>query len=309
MDNKRNLPLESSNTFYPPVSKMGVSSVSPICGCNSQCAYCYIALKGFNNPNVNTCSLEENIRLLTTSKDFIVGKSGNIILIGTWGEPFPINTYLRKVTLNWIKEFMTLGNPIVITSKNELKDEELLELQENQKYDKQLTILETITTMKYSSKVEPGASLPKNRLLTLSKANNFGLTVAALINPYINKLVKPEIVDVLSAISNSGVENIVISPLYVNDLLLKQINKNKFMYEIIADYNKEGSELIESVTDERIVIKASPIDDYEYLSAIAKSYKINCYKHYLCMLSNIYHQKHTCFYKTEFCCNCGNCYK
>lgn len=309
MDNKENLHLKDTNTFYPPVSVMGISSVSPICGCNSKCAYCYITLKGFNNPTVNSCSLKENIRLLKTSKDFVVGKSGNIILIGTWGELFPLNTNLRKISLNWIKNLMNLGNPIVITTKNELKYEELIELKNNQMYDRQLTIIETITTMKYSLKVEPGASLPKNRLLTLSKAKDLGLTVAVMVNPYISRLIKPEIVDVLSEISNIGVKNIVISPLYVNDLLLEQINRNKFMGEFIENYNEDDSNLISSVTDEGIIVKALPIEDYKYLSSIAKSYQINCYKHYLCLFSNIYHKKHTDLYKSEFCCYCGNCYE
>ena len=275
-----------------------IVSVSPILGCDANCLYCYTPLKGYSAPGVNAFSIEETVDYIKSNSKYHSGMHGSVICMGSWGEIFSHDKELREVGITWIKKMKELGNPLAIITKSSLNDEELTRIIEGDVFPRQTLLLETITSLG-SLWIEPYADTPAERLDTLERARQKGVTVGVLINPFIPGVSDRDYSELLQLLKNVGVEKIVISPLYFS----KELEGTIRLHEMC----EKGNRVIHGVNEAFTVDAESLDNEWENLQKQANRQGITAWKHYYCLFCCNWNKKNKYHFGTAFCCGCGNC--
>lgn len=294
--------------YLEPDIDSGIASVSPICGCTGGCLYCYIDIKGYGTPQVNSMECNQVTKFLVNDNRFISGKDGTFICVGTWGEVFPINVHLKRASFKWIEELTALYNPIVIITKKMLDKSEIEQIKSFQKYDKQITFLLSITSLDKWKELEPGTSSAMDRLEMGRMISEEKMNVALFINPFLKSITDVELDSILDKCVEKTIPNVIFSPLYLNNTLC---NKNHlcpaFQKIITSFYNNDFRKCNHMRNTEYEVIE-DPIDAYvDEIVDKCKIRKLNCWFHYSCYLSNEYDRINEAQKGKKFCIRCGNC--
>lgn len=292
----------------PPDLAAGIASISPVVGCAAGCAYCYIELEIMGCPSVNEYSIEQTIDFLCKMPSFRQGKQGTILCFGGWGEMFPSNAFLRQTSLNWISALAKLGNPMVLFTKASLTIKEIQQLKEFQLYDRQLLLLVTITCLAKYRELEPNTDSPIARLSSVKQWVASGLPAGILINPFLREYSMADYNNLISQLSAIQLVGVVISPLYLNDMLLAKIKRSRAMSSTYHRINTCGFTSASHMGNEQFRVYADEIEDiYPVLFQTAHAHGLSVWKHYLCLVMNYFHQFNADVFKKEPCIDCGHC--
>lgn len=286
----------------------GIASISPILGCSSGCAYCYIDLRGASRPAVNLFGLNETVHYLLSDPAFQTGPEGTVLCFGGWGELFPHTVRLREESFIWLERFAPLGNPIVLFTKASLTEYEIESLKDLQTHDRQILLLETITCIERYRNIEPGTDGPHDRIDTLKRWSNAGMSAGVLINPFLREFSLedyPLLLDLLQPIPLGG---LVVSPLFLNAGLLEKIKHSRALQPIYDRTLLLGLERGTHMGSKEFRVYADEINDlYDFLFSEAAAYRIPAWKHYLCLIMNSFHRYNADVFGKEFCVDCGHC--
>lgn len=294
--------------YLEPDIDSGIASVSPICGCVGGCVYCYIDIKEYREPQINDMGYERTISFLLNNNNFIPGKEGTFICIGTWGEVFPSKKVLRSESLKWIQKLALLENPMVIITKKALNKEEIEEIESFQIYDTQISFLISITSLMKWKKLEPRTSSTIDRLAMGEMIVAKKMNVAVFINPLLKGITDLELDSILQVCKEKNLMNIIVSPLYLNSVIYKKRNEcSEFQSIVDTFYNNDFTNCNHMKNDGYEVIE-DPIDDYmENILIECRNKEIKCWFHYSCFLSNIYKRTNNVQLGKKYCMECGNC--
>jgi len=280
--------------------------VSPILGCEGRCLYCYLIINNYKKPYANTFDIDDTIEYMKKHKDFVSGKNGTIISVGAWGDLFPSSNELRRHSIRWIKELLSLENPLQIMSKNELTDEEIDEITASIKYKNQLLYSTTIITFDFFGTIEKGLSDPFKRLLVLKKFAKKAVPINIMIKPFIPNITKTEMF--IKELENMPEIHCVVGKLYVDEAILNNLIRNEELKEIIGNNFFDDTGQISCVKDNILNTYNDKVIEDFISQLIGKNIKV--FKKSSCVNANILKQKNKNMekYKSEgFCMNCGNC--
>lgn len=179
------------------------------CGCQHNCAYCYaralLDFRGlwvYQNPAVAPIA---DIRK-TIQREL---KRGDIVRLGGMTDCFQPLERTRRVTMRTIEELNRRDIGYLIVTKNKLVAEpEYLDLFREDLAHIQVTI--TSTNPDITRKIEPGASLPDDRISAVETLAARGFDAQVRLSPFI-----PEIVDI-DAINQIKCDKILVEFLRVN---------------------------------------------------------------------------------------------
>lgn len=294
--------------YLEPDIDSGIASVSPICGCTGGCVYCYIDIKEYSMPQTNDMGCSQTMNFLLNNNNFVVGKNGTFICIGTWGEVFPSNGMLKKESLKWIKELALLENPIVLITKKTLDKKEIEKIEAFQKYDEQITFLISVTSLKKWKEMEPGTSSARDRLDMGGVISAKKMNVAVFINPYLKSITDLELDSILQICEEKKIQNVIVSPLYLNAIISNKKNAcPAFQHIIDTFYDNDFINCNHMKNDEYEVIE-DPIDEHmEDIISKCRCRDLKCWFHYSCFLSNEYKRINYAQYGKKYCMGCGNC--
>lgn len=294
-------------TMIPDIA-CGIASISPILGCSGNCAYCYLCLKETKKPSINSFGIDRTIQYLQGNIEFIQGVCGTYICIGAWGEIFPKSRF-RSESIRWINKLATLGNPIVLVTKGYLSNEEISILINSQKSPGQIVLLESITMLNKWKEIEPGTENPEKRFECLEQCQKSGLKSCALINPYIDFLVDKDFEKILTILKELSFKDLIISPLYINQTIYKQLSKNILFRHMLANFSKDETPNFSQLKSEHgIVTAVNQLEKRNDLFELSNKYQIKLWNHYTCFLSNHFHRLNPLRKEQpSICQNCGIC--
>jgi DNA repair photolyase len=162
-------------------------------GCSHKCRYCYAPsacqkkLEEFHNPRPRVI----DYRLLQREIDKLSGHS--VFMCFTCDPYLHLETELN-ITRNMIQRLHDAGIKAVILTKagsRSAKDFDLLSLRpELSQYGATLTFLNDKDSLEW----EPGAALPADRIATLKKAHDLGISTWASLEPVIDPVQSLEII-------------------------------------------------------------------------------------------------------------------
>lgn len=286
----------------------GIASISPVVGCTAGCAYCYIELEKPGYPTVNEYDLEHTVSFLQNTPSFKSGRRGTILCFGGWGEMFPSNTSLREESINWIASMAELGNPMVLFTKSSLSDEEIRRLHSCQVYESQILLLVTVTCLEKYHEIEPNTDSPQVRLSFVNRWVAAGLPAGILINPFLREYSLADFEQLLTRLVAIQLVGMVISPLYLNDVLMAKIKRSRAMSTTYHRVEAHGFKSASHMGNERFRVYADEMEDlYPELLQTAREYGLSVWKHYLCLVMNYFCQFNSDVFRKEPCIDCGHC--
>ncbi|NQV17027.1 MAG: hypothetical protein HQ534_00570 [Armatimonadetes bacterium] len=252
----------------------------------------------------------ETYNWLKKHKQFIPGKKGSIISIGSWGDPFPESAYLY--TLDYIKEMVKFGNPIQISTKYAMSDTLLTELLKIPSQKNQIVLSTSITTFKLWKQIEPCADSPIARLQSLSKLYGSKIRTNLFIKPFIFGITSEEVKEFNLNLRIYNIDTCVVGVFYWNKHIINKMRKIGLIFPEFEDIIKN-----QSVTNQLVCLPNSSYQTY-YGTALKsfveqiKSAGPKIFKNITCVSSNSLHVKHACRLweddPLKLCVKCGNCF-
>lgn len=153
-------------------------------GCGSGCTYCYIEDSNKKQVLIDAFSFKASLNSIKNSPYFIAGKQGSIISLCPNTEPFKSkeSSHIIKYVL---ENFLPLGNPIQISTK-ELIPIEILEFaQENCVHEKQVYLNISTSCISNGSIIEPYASPIEIRFNNFKIIKNYNKLISCIyIKPF-----------------------------------------------------------------------------------------------------------------------------
>ncbi|HEV2890304.1 MAG TPA: NUDIX domain-containing protein [Frankiaceae bacterium] len=199
-----------------PGYRAGRFFLSPMLGCSARCAFCYIFSFGYRDRagQPNGYGVDASIDWIVRHPDFVEGRSGSIISIGAWGDPFPPDEESRAHTLIWVQRACALGNPVQLMSRFELPPELVDKVVGQLAYDGQLLFSTSLSTVENAAVLEKNADGPERRLVTLSRFRHRGVPTNVMIKPFILGVTDRESGSILNLLRRYGVDLCVVGELY-----------------------------------------------------------------------------------------------
>jgi DNA repair photolyase len=202
-------------------------------GCNVNCIYCGLAN---NNHDIERLSIE---------KLFQINEIPNGLYFSPNSDPFSkINSESTHLVL---KKFLPLGVNVLIITKKSIPNE-TIKLLSN--YNKQVIVKVSLARMdeRLSKYIESGADTPQNRLITLGKLAEAGLSPQLLIMPIFPTVddTNEKVDDLITQAANIGVRHIKVAYVILRDtpkekdrLIIKKVNDNEVLRESFKFMSEE----------------------------------------------------------------------
>jgi len=173
-------------------------------GCPFRCSYCYIYDMGFRHTaSPYPLDPKELAYALLSNRNFMSGKHGTLIAVGSITEPF----LFEEKTLEFLRELSRLGNPIQFSTKKYI-GKTLANALAN--ISSRLSPLITIVTFELSNILEPYAPSPDKRLETIRNLRESGLKPCLFLRPIIIGINYDEAFEVMKAAKENGAVGVVI---------------------------------------------------------------------------------------------------
>lgn len=196
-------------------------------GCNFGCLYCYVPDMGFPmKPRPYPLNGLQLVYALTLNPYFVPGPYGTLLAFGSVTEPFMRNTVEK--TLEFLEyTYKFLGNPQQISTKAVLQDDELDKFLKSA--DPRISVLITITTLKHSKTLEPGAPHPAERLEFMEKLARRGVHVTLFLRPIIPSVTDRELREIIVQARDHGASAIVPGSLRVTPGIMARLKHSRIV--------------------------------------------------------------------------------
>jgi len=194
-------------------------------GCNFGCLYCYVPEMGFPlKPAPYPLSGLQLVYALLVNPYFVPGSSGTLLAFGSVTEPFMEATVEKALEyLDATRRY--LGNPQQISTKSVLDSNHLESFVK--KADPRISVLLSITTIRYASVLEPGAPSPEDRFMFASKLAHRGVHVTLFLRPIIPGITDRELDHIMRRARDAGIRTMVPGSLRVTHGILRRLRASK----------------------------------------------------------------------------------
>ncbi|MCR8473392.1 MAG: radical SAM protein [Crenarchaeota archaeon] len=179
-------------------------TVHLVVGCPFDCTYCYIYDMNFDRtPKPVQLKPDELVYSLLKNPNFISGRWGSLIAIGSISEPF----IFPELALDYLRELSMLGNPMQFSTKSYLSrsySETLSHIKTT------LNPLVTIVTIELTDILEPKAPSVDKRLETIRNLSSAGFKVSLFLRPIIAGVNYEEAETILKLAHEAGANAVII---------------------------------------------------------------------------------------------------
>lgn len=238
-------------------------------GCQHNCQFCYakslLEFRGMWNPAMPAIANINKIRHTVRTKV----RPGEIVRLGGMTDCFQPLERDNRITYRTIEALNQMGTGYLIVTKNALvADDDYIGVMDRHLAHIQVSITQTDDDL--CRKIEPGASLPQERIAAVEKLQALGFDVQVRLSPFV-----PEFVD-LDVINGIKCDKILVEFLRVNSWIRKWLNNtlqgkvNLDDYTLFsAGYNhlpmQKKQELLSKITSFKEVSVCEDVaDHWEY---------------------------------------------
>lgn len=214
----------SSAPNRPPDHRGSRFFISPILGCSARCSFCYIHSFDYRQPRGvrNLYGVAASLDWIQGHANFRPGRTGSIISIGAWGDPFPFDDPLAKsYSLDWLEAACKTGNPVQIMSRFGLDLMTVGRIIEGQRFDRQVLFSSSLSTVKQWKQIERYSSPPAERLRTLQLLAAGGVQTSLMIKPFLPGITDRESFVIAELMIEHDLRLCVIGDFFYDDKIMR----------------------------------------------------------------------------------------
>jgi len=209
-------------------------TIHPGNDCAYSCIYCYIIDMGFKFQKPKPCELSpEQLALsLLYNQNFIPGRNGTYLAIGSIVEPF--QPELKSLTISYIAELAKMGNPIQFSTKSHLTTAETETIGSSCDWVSPLITILTLDESK-ARILEPFAPVPRERLDTIRNLAQAGLKPFLFLRPILPGIVTiEEYTNLIKEAVNHGASGIILGSFRITKRIIDAMKRRKLdVFEIV----------------------------------------------------------------------------
>lgn len=200
-------------------------------GCAGQCAYCYLPKVGYSNisENYRTISAKTIIEFIEKNELDINPKT--LITIGCYSECW--DEYNKNETISLIKYFLKKGNQIQLSTKKQIRLEELTEILPLIKYFGQLVIFVSSATISKHDTIEKNTESISDRFQNFSLFNRLNIPAVLYMKPVLNGITINDLELYKKYIEQYKIRDVVVGSIFTNCTSEETVhfsNKNELFY-------------------------------------------------------------------------------
>ena len=184
--------------------------VNTCLGCTGKCSYCYLGKMGYDNSSVvgevkKAEELIEEIERAGISRD-------TLITLGCFSECWDDNN--KPETIKLIKYFLEKGNQVQLSTKKEIKGEEVKEFGSLIEYLGQLVVFVSSATISKWDTIEKGTDSPSKRFNTFKISKELNIPTALYMKPVLKGITKQDIELYKDVIRKYGIKDVVVGSMF-----------------------------------------------------------------------------------------------
>ena len=197
--------------------------LSPMLGCTARCAFCYTRSFGYRFPtgHRNAFGVDASVDWVRDHPLYVPGRSGSIVSIGAWGDPFPPDDGDREHTLEWVRAACALGNPVQLMSRFAVPEPVVEAVVEALAYPGQLLFSTSISSVTRAAEIERYADPPERRLLTLAAFRSRGVPTNVMVKPFIPGVTDVDADELVALLRRHAVPLCVVGGLYWDETIAR----------------------------------------------------------------------------------------
>jgi DNA repair photolyase len=202
-------------------------TIHPGTDCAYSCVYCYILDMGFKFEKPQPCTLspKELVLALLYNVNFVPGREGTYIAIGSIIEPF--QPELKSLTIKYIVELAKLGNPIQFSTKSLITIDEANTIRSSCNWISPLITILTLEESKAHT-LEPMAPTPIERLESINNLAQAGLKPFLFLRPILPGVISSEEYEnLISQAISHGAKGIVLGGFRITRRIIETMKKRK----------------------------------------------------------------------------------
>lgn len=206
-------------------------------GCASKCDYCYLPKMGYNNGSGNFEKISAQYILDCIKLNKIHINKKTLISIGCYSECW--DDYNKKETINLIKHFLKKGNQIQLSTKREIKKEELFEIVPLIKYFGQLVIFVSSSTISKQELIEKNTTPIMNRFNNFLLFNSLNIPIVLYMKPVLEDITIKDLDLYKEFIKKYEIKNVVVGSIFTENVSDEKVH---FSDNSKLFYNKNNDE-------------------------------------------------------------------
>lgn len=208
--------------------------VNTCLGCNGQCVYCYLPKMGYDNKNVSLYvkkaeDLISQIEALGITND-------TLITLGCFSECWDDNN--KPETRKLLEYFLRRGNQIQLSTKKEIKPEEIEQYKELVKYKGQFVIFISSATISRWQDFERNTDAPIERFRIFDIPSDWNIPTVLYMKPVLKNITKQDIDLYEDIIKKHNVRNVVVGSVFGENKTSETVHfsdEQKLFYNEISD--------------------------------------------------------------------------
>ena len=267
-------------------------------GCPYRCSYCYIYDMGYTTePRPYPLAPEELAFAILSNKNFISGRYGTLLAVGSVTEPF----LYEDLAISYIKELSKLENPIQFSTKKFLTKTTTKILSG---IKAPICPLVTIVTIEYVDVLEPYAPSIDLRLKTIENLKDAGLRVFLFLRPIIIGINYKEAFKIIDLISEYNIDGVVIGSFRITQRIYRKLRNLGLNLE--KALSRVNQKLLSKYKHKQFTVPLTRKEKNALISYIRRRNLIP-FKSACC--ANSYNAGVICpsiCYETNFCTQCPN---
>ncbi|MCI9233161.1 MAG: methyltransferase domain-containing protein [Bacilli bacterium] len=230
---KREVMIDTGYLYSDDKSRLFINTSL---GCTGGCAYCYLPKLGYSNNKVCSKTLTSDEILIEIEKSNFELTKDTLISFGCFSECWD-NTNINH-TKKLIEYFLKNGNQIQLSTKKEILADDIKELAKHIKYNGQLVILISNSTISNWKEIEKNTDSPDKRFNTFDNLKEFNIPIVLYIKPV---LVNTTIIDLelyKKIINNYNIKDVVVGSIFKDtesEKFIKFSKDKKFFYSQTQD--------------------------------------------------------------------------
>jgi DNA repair photolyase len=231
------LNLSSDIEFYG-----GRVFVSPAYGCTSKCGFCYLVhVRGSEKISVSKLTGDDLVLQLLANPQFRPGKNGTLISFSPHTESLDERVFPKL--LEFIKAISYLRNPMQIATKRQVTPSHAIQLVNSIKYENQLVIFISSSTITYHDVFETATTIPLQRFEGFAACHAVGLPTCLYVKPVIPQISLLDIKLYIALIEQYTIKYCCVGAFYGNVEIIQKMNR-KFEYLSLEKIGKPEGNLL-----------------------------------------------------------------
>lgn len=234
--------------------------VNTCLGCNGQCVYCYLPKMGYDNKNVSLDvkkaeDLISQIEALGITKD-------TLITLGCFSECWDDNN--KPETRKLLEYFLKRGNQIQLSTKKEIKPEEIEQYKELVKYKGQFVIFISSATISRWREIETNTASPDRRFRIFDLPKDWKIPTVLYMKPVLKNITMKDIELYEDIMRIHDIKDVVVGSIFGEERSLESVHfsdANNLFYNEISD-ELEIKRRLMKLGNVRIFSRSSKVMEY-----------------------------------------------